>query len=239
MSSIYSNEVRKITEIIRSACGSVVRDFHEVHKIRSGLSDFLKHCYTRVEKFLSAEIRYYKEKSKIDYKFTLFPIDGRRNFISGIPFFTVSVLVKRENEPFICIIEAPLFNYTFWAERGIGAFLEDLTGITRMKVSGTSEIEGALVLTNDFTHNLPIKFNNYRYFGANTLNAAYIANGAADVFIVNTKKINYNLILLAKLLTEESRGRFIERGDELIFANADLIEKIASSIGDPKLGLST
>jgi myo-inositol-1(or 4)-monophosphatase len=230
--SIYSNEIKKITEIIRKVCNPVVRDFHEIQRIRDSrnISDFFKHCYTRVENFLVYELKDYKEKAQIDYKIILFPIDGKRNFINGIPFFTVSVLLKYENEPFICVIEAPLFNCTFWAEKDSGAFLEDLTGVKRLKVSNTSDINNALVLINSMEADSLVNFNNYRYFGSNTLNAAYVACGSADAFIIDTKKVNYNMVLLAKLIIEESKGKVLQHKDELIFSNFNLAENIKNTL---------
>lgn len=51
------------------------------------------------------------------------PIDGTRNFVSGIPFFCVNIALCHDGLPVLAVTHDPNHGETFWAERGGGAWV--------------------------------------------------------------------------------------------------------------------
>jgi myo-inositol-1(or 4)-monophosphatase len=51
------------------------------------------------------------------------PLDGTRNYVSGIPFFCVNVALCHEGEPVVGVTHDPVRGETFWAEQGSGTWL--------------------------------------------------------------------------------------------------------------------
>lgn len=61
-----------------------------------------------------------------EYVWIFDPLDGTQNFLKGIPDFAVMAALKRKGECiFSCIFE-PIKNNFFFAEKGGGAFLNDI-----------------------------------------------------------------------------------------------------------------
>jgi len=50
------------------------------------------------------------------------PLDGTREFIMGLPEYTVAVALIRDGQPALGVVHNPSTDDTFWAERGKGAF---------------------------------------------------------------------------------------------------------------------
>jgi myo-inositol-1(or 4)-monophosphatase len=51
------------------------------------------------------------------------PLDGTRNYVSGLPLFCVNVALCHQGEPVVAVTHDPLHGETFWAEKGGGAHL--------------------------------------------------------------------------------------------------------------------
>ena len=51
------------------------------------------------------------------------PIDGTRNYVSGIPFWCVNVALCREGEPVVAVTHSAVHGETFWAQAGAGTHL--------------------------------------------------------------------------------------------------------------------
>jgi fructose-1,6-bisphosphatase/inositol monophosphatase family enzyme len=51
------------------------------------------------------------------------PLDGTRNYVSGIPFFCVNVALCHRGEPVVAVTHDPVHSETFWAEKGAGAYI--------------------------------------------------------------------------------------------------------------------
>jgi fructose-1,6-bisphosphatase/inositol monophosphatase family enzyme len=51
------------------------------------------------------------------------PIDGTRNYVSGIPFWCVNIALCCRGEPVVSVTHDAVHGETFWAEKGAGTFL--------------------------------------------------------------------------------------------------------------------
>jgi myo-inositol-1(or 4)-monophosphatase len=54
------------------------------------------------------------------------PLDGTRNYVSGLPCFCVNVALCRHGEPVVAVTHDPVHGETFWAIKGAGARLSGL-----------------------------------------------------------------------------------------------------------------
>ncbi len=52
------------------------------------------------------------------------PLDGTTNFLHGHPHFSVSIGLVDDDGPLVAVVYAPVFGWTFCAERGRGATLD-------------------------------------------------------------------------------------------------------------------
>jgi len=58
-----------------------------------------------------------------EWKWVVDPLDGTRNYVSGLPFFCVNVALCRQGEPVVAVTHDPIHGETFWAEKGAGTRL--------------------------------------------------------------------------------------------------------------------
>lgn len=118
--------------------GSVVKKyFGNILDIeeKSTISDFRTKADTESEKailqvitkkfphynILSEEIGFIDNKS--EYTFIVDPLDGSNNFVLGIPNFSISIGLVRNNSIVAGVVHAPILNYTYHAQKGKGSFL--------------------------------------------------------------------------------------------------------------------
>jgi myo-inositol-1(or 4)-monophosphatase len=71
------------------------------------------------------------------------PLDGTSNFVSGFPFWCVSVAAREGGRPVAGVVWDPLREELYTAERGSGAFRNG----SRIRVTSRSTLEGAFVAT--------------------------------------------------------------------------------------------
>lgn len=117
------------------------------------------------------------------------PIDGTRNFSSGMPFFGISVAIARQNTVEYGIISAPAQNIFYWAEKGGGAFKND----QKILVDSHAKVGSQLTLLGFIVSNSPAvisktaalaeKIVRIRILGSAALNLCLVAEGHATAFI--------------------------------------------------------
>lgn len=224
--SVRSTAVRKVTEIIRKICNPLVRDFHEIQRLQGyqNLSLFAQTTYDRLESRLLSELHEYNVATGSRYEIVVFPIDGRDNFFRGIPEFTISVLLKRDNEAVAGVVESLMNCTTFYTERSVGAYLEDLGGTMRLKLRNLASTTANVIALADCIEDR-LSLLKYRMLGCDSLSACYVAAGRGDVLLLSTDRINPDLLLLIKLFLSESGGKEFCFEDRVLFAHLDLCER--------------
>ena len=122
------------------------------------------------------------------------PIDGTTNFAHGLPMFAASIALEEAGELVAGVLAAPALGMTFWAARGMGAWLESERGARRLTVSATGALAGALLATGFPTttsaraHNfvafesLYRRSQGVRRIGAASLDLAFVAAGWVDAY---------------------------------------------------------
>ena len=157
------------------------------------------------------------------------PLDGTSNFVSGFPFWCVSIAAREGDELVAAVVWDPLRDEMYTAERGGGAWRNG----TRLTVTGRPDLDGAFVATG-FPFRNRHKIDSYlalfkavfvharaiRRAGSAALDLAYVAAGVFDGFF------EFRLapwdVAAGALLIEEAGGtltdfdggkRYLDRGN--------------------------
>jgi myo-inositol-1(or 4)-monophosphatase len=187
------------------AARGLIRDFGEVEQLQvsvKGPADFVSTADLRAEKTLRQEL----QKARPGYGFLMEesgetagsegrhrwivdPLDGTKNFLHGIPHWAISIALEREGEIVAGVIYEPTRDEMFWAEKGVGAYLNE----RRLRVSARRQLGDSLIGTG-----IPFRErgDHQRYLatlaavmaatagvrrpGAASLDLAYVAAGRYD-----------------------------------------------------------
>ncbi len=199
--------INVIERAARKAARGLARDFGEVEQLqvsRKGPAEFVFAADRKAEQVLREELT--KARPKFGFlleeqgeiagedehnRWIVDPLDGTTNFLHAIPHFAISIAHQRDDEILASAVYQPIHDEFFWAERGIGAFLNE----QRLRVSGRTALSQALIATG-----LPFKGHDpepryfktlqamvqevagVRRFGSAALDLAYLAAGRYDGF---------------------------------------------------------
>ena len=198
-----------MTKAAYKAGNILIKDFREVENLqvsKKGIGDFVtsadlnsENTIIKVLQKAYPEIKIISEETNPDIKFNKYekkwiidPLDGTLNFLHGLPHFAISIALMIKEEIISGIIYDPIKDELFWAEKGVGAFLND----KRIRVSGRNQLKDALVSTGIPWKGMESSHKNYlkilenimknssgiRRFGAAALDLAYVAAGRYDAF---------------------------------------------------------
>ena len=194
----------------------IIRDFGEIENLqvaKKGPRDFVTKTDKRVEEILIGELTKSKknysflteESGKIvnsdkDKRWIIDPIDGTTNFLHGIPHFAISIALEIDNEIKCALINDPIKNEIFFAEKNNGAFYNN----HRIRVSNKRDIEDCLFSSNQDGLKIIYPSLNMRSTGCSALDLAYVGSGRLDGFFHN--KINLWDIAAGTLIITEAGG---------------------------------
>jgi myo-inositol-1(or 4)-monophosphatase len=196
-----------VTSAVRKAGRRLLRDFGEVEQLQvsvKGPSDFVSTADLRAEQTLREELSkarpafaFLMEESGAsgaeawDWRWVVDPLDGTTNFLHGIPHWAISVGIEKRldaerTEIVAGVIYNPASDELFWAEKGVGAFLND----KRLRVSGRRDLREAVFATGipfggvprkaEFSavlHRIMPQVAGVRRFGSAALDLAWVAAG--------------------------------------------------------------
>ncbi len=194
------------------AAKRLLRDFMEVENLQvsvKGPGDFVSQADMRAEATLREELEkarpgygFLMEESgasgseKWAWRWVVDPLDGTTNFLHGIPHWAISIALEKRlpdggTEINAAVIYSPVNGEMFWAEKGVGAYLND----KRLRVSARRELHTALFATGipfaataagnrlAFARTLGALMPataGVRRFGAAALDLAWVAAGRYD-----------------------------------------------------------
>ena len=143
----------------RRAARGLLRDFGEVEHLqvsRKGPADFVSQADLKAERALREELEkarpefgFLMEESGVAkagdgrHRWIVDPLDGTTNFLHGVPHFAVSIAAERDGELVAGVVYEPLRDDTYWAEKGIGAYMNQ----RRLRVSARRNMSDALIAT--------------------------------------------------------------------------------------------
>ncbi|WP_298224830.1 inositol monophosphatase family protein [Acidocella sp.] len=146
------------------AAKRLLRDFMEVENLQvsvKGPGDFVSQADMRAEQTLREELEkarpgygFLMEESgasgsdKWTWRWVVDPLDGTTNFLHGIPHWAISIALEKRltdgsSEINAAVIYSPVNGEMFWAEKGMGAYLND----KRLRVSARRDLREALFAT--------------------------------------------------------------------------------------------
>lgn len=146
------------------AAKRLLRDFMEVENLQvsvKGPGDFVSQADMRAEATLREELEkarpgyaFLMEESgasgseKWAWRWVVDPLDGTTNFLHGIPHWAISIALEKRlpdgnSEIAAAVVYCPVNGELFWAEKGVGAYLND----KRLRVSGRRNLNEALFAT--------------------------------------------------------------------------------------------
>lgn len=188
---------------------------------------------------LSEEAGFIDKKS--DYKWTLDPLDGTINFARGIPLFGIILSLTYKDEVILGVVNIPMINELYYAERGKGAYLND----EKISVSNASNIQESIISIGDFNigkdeemknkdnfelmniiHRLSPKTMRTKCFGAACVDLTFLACGRTDALFYAF--CNPWDVLAGELILREAGGKISYIGDNNIYSNYNLHESILS-----------
>ncbi|MBR0673369.1 inositol monophosphatase family protein [Neoroseomonas soli] len=212
VSSRLSPAMQVVTSAVRKAGRRLLRDFGEVEQLQvsvKGPSDFVSSADLRAEQTLKEELSrarpnfaFLMEESgesgnaDWEWRWVVDPLDGTTNFLHGIPHWAISVGIEKRidadrTEIMAGVIYNPASDELFWAEKGVGAFLND----RRLRVSGRREMRDAVFATgipfasvprkaefSSILHRVMPHVAGVRRFGAAALDLAWVAAGRYEGF---------------------------------------------------------
>ena len=157
------------------------------------------------------------------------PLDGTSNFVSGFPFWCVSIAAREGDALTAAVVWDPLRGEMYTAERGGGAWRNG----TRLQVTGRPSLDGAFVATG-FPFRNRHKIDSYlalfravfaearaiRRAGSAALDLAYVAAGVFDGFFefrLSPWDVAAGALLIEEaggVLTDFDGGKgYLERGN--------------------------
>jgi myo-inositol-1(or 4)-monophosphatase len=118
-------------------------------------------------------------KTISEYQWVIDPLDGTTNFAHGIPIFSVSIGLLRNNSPVAGVVYDPYRNEMFSAERGHGARLNN----NPIHVSSRTDLGQAVISTGfpyDLRTNPRNNFTQFVQFQLRTQSVRHLASAALD-----------------------------------------------------------
>jgi len=170
------------------------------------------------------------------------PIDGTHNAIRGIPFYSISLAVgqKRLSDVEYGLVRNLVSGDTYWAERGKGAFLNDIKLKTKPMPSkdamfsvyiGSRATDKALAVAAAPRRG--------RALGCASLEMCLVASGAFDVYFLNYSPSTYSMrvidIAASTLILREAGGEVFNDTYDILDMGFDLKERTnVIAVGDKR-----
>jgi myo-inositol-1(or 4)-monophosphatase len=208
----FSPHMTIMANAAQKASKRLLRDFNEVEQLQvsvKGPGDFVSQADLRAEATIKQEL----DKARPGYAFLMEesgasgsdnwawrwvvdPLDGTTNFLHGIPHWAISIGLERRladggSEIAAALVYAPVVDELFWAEKGVGAFVNE----RRLRVSARRELKDAVFATGipfaagspanrlAFARTLGVLMPvvaGVRRFGSAALDLAWVAAGRYD-----------------------------------------------------------
>ena len=248
MSSTGVTALEVALRVAREAGDTLMTRLHSEKQVSyKGRADLVSDVDKLVEKRAIEELRgefpddgFLAEESEpvttaSGYTWIIDPLDGTRNYILGIPFFSVVIALAKGDDVLMGLTYDPVRQEMFQAVKGSGAFLNG----DRINVSAKAQLEDAL-LSYDLGYvdekastaielllHLWPNIQGTRILGSAALGLAYAACGRVDLYF------HHNLapwdLATSLVLVPEAGGVVTDKYDEVASLSSESI--IASGSG--------
>ena len=157
--------------------------------------------------WLSEETADSPERLSVRRLWVVDPIDGTKEFIRGIPEFSISIALVEDGRPIVGVIQNPVTGETFSAARGKGASLNGQT----IRATKTRRFADALIMTS----RREVKAKRIsavkdevrvKAVGSTAYKIALVAAGRCDLMLSFKPKSEWD-IAAGVIIVEEAGGR--------------------------------
>ena len=257
-----------IFQSMNKVAKNILRDFGEIENLQVSPNS-LEQFVLKTEKKISTSLLKDLTKSRPEwglklnndqdyvkdkYYWIVDTLNGRFNFLHGLPHFVISVAVELNNEILSSVIFDPIRDEIYFAEKGKGSFQND----RRIRVSNRKILKSCVFsICDENTLDKEYSVSNFykkinilssqtssvlRSFGSSALSFAWLASGKIDCLFVN--KLQKNQIACGELIIKEAGGyltnlkymnAYSSQGDLLIGANPILHKEILKKINNKDL----
>ncbi len=166
------------------------------------------------------------------------PLDGTSNFAAGVPFFSVSLALLADDRIEIGLVYDPIRDEAFYAQRGVGAWLNGLSLGTRAPLGLSLARSIAVVDFKRLDRALAARlgaeppYGSQRNFGSSALDWCWLADGRFHVYLHGGQKFwDY---AAGSLILSEAGGHAVTLADEAVFA-IGLASRSVVAARDPEL----
>ena len=251
------------------AARALKRDFGEVEQLQvsvKGPGDFVSTADLHAERTLKTELMRARpgygilleeggatEGKDPHHRWIVDPLDGTTNFLHGIPHFAISIALERDGEIVAGIVYEPTRDEMFWAEKGIGAYLNE----RRIRTSARRQLAEAVIGTGipfgghgdhptylATVARVMAVTSGVRRFGAAALDLAYVAAGRYDGFWefgLRPWDIAAGLLLVREaggFVSDLSGGQAMMTSGDVLAANGHLHLPLAALIREAMRNIS-
>ncbi len=180
-------------------------------KIRDkGVNDLVSNIDEKIDQFISFKIKelypdhnilseesgFHNQKDDSEFLWVVDPIDGTKNFISGIPLFAISIALLQNNEPIVGVVYLPMTDELFEASINKGAMLNRVRIKTTQHPINTQTMAVCLSKKHSIPTDIPSTIKqkfptepSYRALGSAAISLVYQATGRYQVFYGKNLKI--------------------------------------------------
>lgn len=206
MYSYISPTLNAMINAARKAGRLLTRDFHEISNVEikyKSAKDFVTSADLRSEKLILQDLKDFQPDYNClseengfqagehsNFTWIVDPLDGTANFLQGIPFFSISIALRKKNDITHGVIYDPVLDNIYYAEKGSGAYMNN----TRIRTPLKTKLDTNGMASFDYRHyieneKLREMFHYVRYLGAASLSLAYVACGKLDLFVGQDLKV--------------------------------------------------
>jgi myo-inositol-1(or 4)-monophosphatase len=240
------SDVLQIVEVIARQAGAVLLEgYGNVRHIQQkGVIDLVTEFDMRSEDVIISSIQQKFPDHAIlaeesghnetisEYQWVIDPLDGTTNFAHGIPVFSVSIALLRNNSPVVGVVYDPIRNEMFSAELGQGATLNRHS----IHVSSATDLGQAVISTGfpyDVRTNPQNNFVQFAQFQLRAQAVRHLASAALDCAWTATGRLDGYWEFGVKpwdvgagaLIVREAGGRVtsIDRNEDFLSADSILV----------------
>ncbi len=260
--------INVMVKAAEKAAKSLVRDFGEVEHLQvsqKGPSDFVSAADKKSEQIIVEELLKGRPKFGVmgeegssikgedgEHRWIIDPLDGTFNFLHAIPHWSITIALERKGEILAGIVYDPIKHEMFWAEKGVGAYVNS----KRLRVSSRKKAEQALIIAG-----MPAKgYGDHKLFeteiapvirgiggtrslGSAALDLSYVAAGRADAYW--ERRLAPWDLSAGMLLVREAGGfaSLLDSGEKppydngVIAGNATFYPMLLEMLGNPATSL--
>jgi myo-inositol-1(or 4)-monophosphatase len=166
------------------------------------------------------------------------PLDGTSNFAAGVPFFSVSLALLVAGRVEIGLVYDPVRDEAFYAQRGVGSWLNGLSLGTYAALNLPLDRSIAVIDFKRLDRTLVARlgadtpYGSQRNFGSSALDWCWLADGRFHIYLHGGQKLwDY---AAGSLILSEAGGQAVTLAGEEVFA-VGLVPRSVVAARDPTL----